>query len=168
MSESPATYAVRPDIFHTPTAGELAVAAQPLGFWTKLYANGAFRKAVLLLLLATIWEIYARTLDNALLFPTFTATVNLTLQVGALEETVTVTGEAPIVDVSSAQRQQVIDSAVMNSIPANRSYEGLAALVPGIRLATNSQNVGGIQGPSPPYFTGHGGSNFEGRLRIDS
>src|SRR6188474_1359018 len=97
----------------------------------------------------------------------FTATVNLSLQVGNLEETLTVTGEAPVVDVSSAQRQQVINSEVMASIPASRSYEGLAALVPGIQLATTNQNVGGIQGPVPPYFTGHGGSGFEGRLRID-
>ena len=97
----------------------------------------------------------------------FTATVNLSLQVGNLEETLTVTGEAPVVDVSSAQRQQVVNNEVMAAIPASRSYEGLAALVPGIQLATNTQNVGGIQGPTPPYFTGHGGSNFEGRLRID-
>ena len=83
----------------------------------------------------------------------FTATVNLSLQVGTLEETVTVTGEAPVVDVSSAQRQQVINNEVMAAIPASRSYEGLAALVPGIQLATNTQNVGGIQGPTPPYFT---------------
>jgi hypothetical protein len=97
----------------------------------------------------------------------FVATVDVNLPVGALEETITVTGEAPVVDVSSAQRQQVINSDVMASIPANRSYEGLAALVPGIQLATTNQNVGGIQGPVPPYFTGHGGSSFEGRLRID-
>ena len=77
----------------------------------------------------------------------FVATVNVDLQVGALAETITVTGEAPVVDVSSAQRQQVIDREVMASIPANRSYEGLAALVPGIQLATTAQNVGGIKGP---------------------
>jgi hypothetical protein len=97
----------------------------------------------------------------------FVATVDVNLQVGALEETITVTSEAPIVDVQNTQREQVIDSDVMQSIPANRSYEALAALVPGIQLATNSQNVGGIQGPIPPYFTGHGGDAFEGRLRID-
>jgi carboxypeptidase family protein len=97
----------------------------------------------------------------------FVATVDVSLQVGALAETITVKGEVPVVDVSSAQRQQVINSEVMASIPANRSYENLAALVPGIQLATTAQNVGGIQGPVPPYFTGHGGSSFEGRLRID-
>src|SRR5438093_13193924 len=52
----------------------------------------------------------------------FTATVNADMKVGSLQETVTVTGEAPVVDVQSAQRQQVLKSEVMASIPASRSY----------------------------------------------
>ena len=52
-------------------------------------------------------------------------------------------------DVSSAQRQQIINNEVMATIPAGRSFQGLAALVPGIQLATTNQNVGGIQGPVP-------------------
>ena len=77
MSEERASYTARPEILHTPTSetAGFAVAAQPLGFWTKLYANGTFRKTVLLVLLAAAWEIYARALANPLLFPTFTATV---------------------------------------------------------------------------------------------
>ena len=69
--------AARPEILHAPSGdtGGFAVVAQPLGLFTKLYANGAFRKSVLLVLLAAVWEIYARSLDNALLFPTFSATV---------------------------------------------------------------------------------------------
>ena len=97
----------------------------------------------------------------------FAATVDVDLQVGLLEETVTVTGESSIVDVQSAQRQQVISSDVLASIPANGSFEHLAALVPGIQLNTTGQNVGGINGPVPPFFGGHGGSGFEGRLRMD-
>jgi NitT/TauT family transport system permease protein len=71
------TRAARPEILHAPTSdtGSFAVAAQPLGVFAKLYANGAFRKSVLLVLLAAAWELYARTLDNALLFPTFSATL---------------------------------------------------------------------------------------------
>jgi len=67
----------RPEILHTPaeTAGELAVTSAPLGLWSRLYGNAALRKAVVLVALATVWEIYARSLDNPLLFPTFTATV---------------------------------------------------------------------------------------------
>ena len=58
-------------------------------------------------------------------------------------------------------------SEVMASIPAGRSYEQLAALVPGIQLNTNAQNVGGINGPTPPFFGGHGGAGTEGRLNMD-
>jgi NitT/TauT family transport system permease protein len=71
----------RPEILHSPspdTTG-FAVAARPLGFWTKAYGNGAVRKTVLLVLLAAAWEIYARALGNPLLFPTFTATVGALL-----------------------------------------------------------------------------------------
>jgi len=81
MSEERATYTVRPEILHSPAAdaGGFAVAAQPLGSWTRLYGNGAVRKSVLLVLLAAAWEIYARVLGNPLLFPTFTATLGALL-----------------------------------------------------------------------------------------
>jgi NitT/TauT family transport system permease protein len=77
MSEQIAGYTPRPEIVHAPMAdgAGFVVAAEPLGFWTKLYGNGTVRKTVLLVLLAAAWEIYARALGNPLLFPTFTATV---------------------------------------------------------------------------------------------
>jgi NitT/TauT family transport system permease protein len=89
----------RPEILHTPAAdtGGFAVAARPLGLGTKLYANGAFRKTLLLVLLAAIWEGYSRILaardpNYTLLFPTFTDTV------GALFSGIA-TGEIPIAGV---------------------------------------------------------------------
>jgi NitT/TauT family transport system permease protein len=77
MSEERASYGVRAEVLHDPTSDTsgFAVAAQPLGFWTKVYGNGTVRKTVLLVLLAAAWEAYARALGNPLLFPTFTATV---------------------------------------------------------------------------------------------
>jgi NitT/TauT family transport system permease protein len=51
------------------------VVEKPLTPWERLYGNSAFRKTALLLLLAAAWELYARKIDNPLLFPTFTATV---------------------------------------------------------------------------------------------
>jgi NitT/TauT family transport system permease protein len=77
MSEERASYAVRPEILHDPTSDTsgFAVAAEPLGFWTKLYGNGTVRKAALLVLLAALWEGYARVLDEPLLFPTLSATI---------------------------------------------------------------------------------------------
>jgi len=52
------------------------VVEKPLTPWEKIYNQGAIRKAALLFTLAVIWEIYARWLDNPLLFPTFSATVS--------------------------------------------------------------------------------------------
>lgn len=67
----------RPEILHEPKdTGGFAVAAAPLGFWTRAYGSGGLRKTALLLLLAAIWEIYARALGNPLLFPTFTSTLS--------------------------------------------------------------------------------------------
>ncbi|HZF29869.1 MAG TPA: ABC transporter permease subunit [Gammaproteobacteria bacterium] len=70
------THADRPEVVHDVQAGAgFEVAAQPLGLATRLYANGALRKTLLLVALAAAWEIYARALGNPLLFPTFSSTV---------------------------------------------------------------------------------------------
>jgi len=72
----------RPDIIHDSAAHDasgLRVAARPLGIWARLYANAGLRKSVLLVLLAAAWEIYARVLNNPLLFPTFSSTVEALL-----------------------------------------------------------------------------------------
>jgi hypothetical protein len=61
---------------------------------------------------------------------TFTATVDAELRVGSIEETITVTGESPIVDVQSIRRQTVLDSETITSIPATRAYNSLMQLMP--------------------------------------
>jgi NitT/TauT family transport system permease protein len=48
---------------------------KPLSTWERIYNQGAVRKTFILVTLALAWEIYARILDNPLLFPTFGATV---------------------------------------------------------------------------------------------
>ena len=52
---------------------------------------------------------------------TFVATVNADLKVGALEETITVTGETPIVDVQSARVQQTVSKDILAAIPSSRN-----------------------------------------------
>jgi hypothetical protein len=95
----------------------------------------------------------------------FVATVNTDLKVGAVAETITVTGETPIIDVQSAKQQQTLKQDIINAIPTGRSYYGLAVLVPGITTAT--QDVGGIAGPATVTFANHGGPFTEGRLQVD-
>jgi carboxypeptidase family protein len=93
----------------------------------------------------------------------FTATINADMRVGALEETVTVTGESPIVDVQSARRQQVLSNEVLKAIPTVRSYNALVVVVPGV--VTNTNDV--ATGTATTQFPIHGGRNNEGRMTID-
>src|SRR5687768_15573900 len=60
----------------------------------------------------------------------FVATVNADLPVGGLEETITVTGESPTVDVQSAKRQTTLDGEMLQAIPTARGYAGIAVLIP--------------------------------------
>ena len=66
----------REDIYRQPaTAAERGVIHKPLSTWERVYNLTAVRKVAILLVLAAAWEIYARWLNNPLLFPTFVATV---------------------------------------------------------------------------------------------
>jgi hypothetical protein len=58
-------------------------------------------------------------------------TIDATMQVGGLEETVTVTGEAPVVDVTTATRAAVLSADTVDALPTSRNYLGLARLIPG-------------------------------------
>src|SRR5262247_4520115 len=93
----------------------------------------------------------------------FTATVNAEMRVGTLQETVTVTGESPIVDTQSARRQTTLSNEVLKAIPTVRSYNALVVVVPGV--VTNTNDV--ATGTSTTQFPIHGGRNNEGRMTID-
>src|SRR5439155_13757809 len=73
--------------------------------------------------------------DGVELPANFTATINAELRVGALEETVTVTGASPVVDVKSTQKTTVLSRDLLDSIPTGRNYAGLASLMPGVRMS---------------------------------
>src|SRR6476469_8163349 len=51
----------------------------------------------------------------------FNATINADLKVGGLEETITVTGESPIVDTQSIRRQTTLDHEILTTAPTARS-----------------------------------------------
>jgi hypothetical protein len=104
--------------------------------------------------------------DGIELTGTFTATVNGNLRVGALEETVTVTGEAPTVDVQNTARQRIVDREIIENIPAGRNIFALGALNPGI--STNvAQDVGGAVINATTGMTAHGGRSNDGWTSMD-
>ncbi len=73
----------------------------------------------------------------------FTATVNADLRVGALEETIVVSGASPTVDVQSLTRQTVFTREVLDALPAARSIQAAAVLIPGVTTAGAARDVGG-------------------------
>ena len=82
--------------------------------------------------------------DGIQLSGTAIATVDGDLSVGALEETVTVTGEAPTVDVQSTVRQRVLDREVLELLPSGAGASRLAALTSNV--TPGRQDVGGSVG----------------------
>ena len=100
--------------------------------------------------------------DGIELSGTFVATVNGDLRVGALEETITVTGETPIVDVQSARTQQTVSKDVLAAIPTSRNAGGIQALIPGMNSETDSGGITGMM--TGGAGTIHGGRGDDSRI----
>jgi hypothetical protein len=74
----------------------------------------------------------------------FTANINADLKVGSLAETITVSGQAPTVDVQNVTQESVMTRDVLNAIPAGMKSTGqIGVLIPGV--TSTSQDVGGTQ-----------------------
>jgi len=95
----------------------------------------------------------------------FTATVNAELGVGSLEETITVTGSSPVVDVTSAAKAQVLNREAIDLIPTGRSIQGLGQLVVGVSL--NLPDTGGARAMQQTYMSTHGMSTANTTVLVD-
>ena len=92
-------------------------------------------------------------------------TINADLRVGALQETITVTGETPVVDVQSTRRETVLSAEILAALPVTRSYGTLLAAIPGI--VTDNTSLSSMREPFMTFFTSNGGRANEGRMLID-
>jgi hypothetical protein len=94
---------------------------------------------------------------------TATLTVPIDMRVGALNETITVTGETPVVDVQTAQKETVLGSDVVSAIPGSRSVGTLLNAIPGLNV-----NDGALAAsPTMTFFAARGGPINEGRMAIN-
>ena len=62
----------------------------------------------------------------------FTANIDVQLSVGDIQETVTVSGASPVVDIQNVEQRAVMDREVIDSIPTGKSFQAYALLVPGM------------------------------------
>ena len=105
--------------------------------------------------------------DGISLSGAFTATINVDLRVGGVQETVTIAGASPIVDVQSTVRQDVLKGSLITELPAARNIQNIAILIPGMSV-TGTLDVGGLRnGAEVNNFSAHGGRVDDGRLYLD-
>jgi hypothetical protein len=101
--------------------------------------------------------------DGVVLSGSGSTTVDAELRVGALEETITVTGEAPVVDTQTVTKQQVLNSDTVNALPSARNYFGLARMIPGTSGGGNDVGGSNIQQVGQSV-TVHGSRNTDQRI----
>lgn len=80
--------------------------------------------------------------EGIVLTTDFTANVDAELKVGALEETITVSGQSPLVDVQTVAKQTVLTREVLDALPTARTIQAAGALIPGV-TGTAGRDVGG-------------------------
>lgn len=103
--------------------------------------------------------------DGVELQSNFTSTINAELKVGAVEETVTVSGQSPVVDTQSNAKAQVLSRDVLDAVPSAHTIQSLGQLVVGVTLT--APDVGGSQAMQQTYFTVHGLGAAQTSLLVD-
>jgi hypothetical protein len=97
---------------------------------------------------------------------TFTASINVEMTVGTVAETITVSGETPIVDVTSVRRQTTLPGDLLTSAPTSRSWAALSAQIPAMTTAGGNNHDIQVT-PAMIVYGGAGGRAGEGRLTVD-
>ena len=114
--------------------------------------------------------------DGIELTGSFTATVNAVLTVGTVEETITVTGESPVVDVQNILVRNVVSHELIDNLPTGKVSHQLAALMPGVTVGfssqtyqgTRTQDVGGSSGETlGDGVLAHGSRAVDNLIMID-
>jgi hypothetical protein len=101
--------------------------------------------------------------EGIVLAGTATLTIPIEMKVGDLQETITVTGETPVVDVQNTRRETVLGADVISALPATRAYGSVLNVTPGLTVDNN----GLAATPTMTFFSAHGGNSNEGRMQIN-
>ena len=97
--------------------------------------------------------------------PGFAATVDAQLAVGTVAESVTVSGESPVVDVQSTVRTQVLTREIMDAIPTGHTIYARAQLLPSIRMS--QVDVGGTRAMQTTYIAAQGADNDQTSINVN-
>ena len=94
-----------------------------------------------------------------------TATINMSMKVGSLAETLTVSGASPVVDVTATKTTTVFDSAVIAAVPNSRDFWALLAVTPGMQM--QRIDVGGSTAASQTSYSSYDTQSNQHRPLIE-
>jgi hypothetical protein len=105
----------------------------------------------------------------------FTATIHGQLVVGAFEETITVSGQTPVVDVQNTTTRNVIPAETLQTLPTAQSFMAYSTLTVGVMAMGNNpsaegaqpQDVGGTKGDTMVFMRYHGSRDNDAKITVD-
>jgi hypothetical protein len=95
----------------------------------------------------------------------FTATVNADLKVGSVEESITVTGASPLVDVQTTAKREVLSRELLDALPTGRSFQGIGATLPA--LSMGRFDVAGSNSMQQGVLVVYGGTGTDLAMEVD-
>jgi hypothetical protein len=99
------------------------------------------------------------------LIANFVSTINVEMAVGAVEETVTVQAESPVVDLQSNTKADVLPRDVLDSLPTAHTIQSVGQTVVGVQL--DAPDVAGSRAMQQTYFTVHGAGVAQTSVLMD-
>src|SRR6185503_9751469 len=95
----------------------------------------------------------------------FTATLETRLEVGQVDETITVMGESPTIDTKSTLQQTVMSQEILEGVPTGRDVWSVAKIIPGVLVST--YDVGGTQSMQQSAMSAHGSLDVDKTFALD-
>src|SRR5215831_13259073 len=146
--EAAGTALLTPRNVQTDTSGIYRIVELPPGTYTLTFSLSGFTRVVR---------------DGIQLQGTMVATIPVDMKVGAVAETITVTGETPVVDVQTVKQETVLKGETIANIPGTHAYGAILNAIPGLTVDNN----GLANTPTMTFFTARGGNTNEGRMAIN-
>lgn len=118
-----------PQVAVTGADGSYALPALPIGAYRVAFELSGFQRLVR---------------DEIILRAGFTASINVSMKVGAIEESITVSGASPVVDLTGTTPSTSLSAQVLTEvIPATRTLQDFLATTAGVMPAARSDLGGG-------------------------
>jgi len=105
--------------------------------------------------------------DGIELSANFTATVNAELRVGSIEETLTVSGQAPTVDIQNVVQKTTVSRQILDSAPVGKTFVNMASLTPSVIMGGQALQDMGNGGDRSASMQVHGSRQAESQIDQD-